>query len=189
MRLPQIQIHSVQARIGIESKQGHYSIKQSQADVQIRSVDAVVNINSEPAVVLIDQSETWDALTGGKPIAFWNRIYNQSGKFVLDAINQTVRDYNQIGDILAEGNPIAAISKQSLSKKRPELQIYGPASPNNVSFQAVLTEPEIQTTRGYVDIQVQVNPPNIKYKRGYVNTFIKQRPSVEIVAPRFDEYL
>lgn len=189
MKLPQIQIHSIQGRIGIESQQGHYNIRQSQAEVQMKTVDAVVKINSEPAVVLVDQSKTWEALTGGKPIPFWNRIYNQSGKFVLDAINRTVQEYNQIGDILAEGNPVAAIAKQSISRKRPELQIFGPATPNNVSFKAVLAVPQIQVSRGFVDVNVQTNPPRIDYQRGYVKTFLKQRPSVEIIAPKIDKYL
>ncbi|MFD0590660.1 DUF6470 family protein [Paenibacillus sp. GCM10027627] len=187
MRLPQIQIHSTPARIGIESKLGHYKIDQKQADVRMKSVDAVVNINSEPAVVLIDQSKTWEALTGGKPLPFWNRIYNQSGKYVLDAINKTVQEYNQIGDILAEGT-IAALAKQSLSEERPKLQVFGPASPNNVSFKAVLSDPEINVTRGYVDIEVRPNPPQIEYMRGHVKTYMAQRPSVEVTAPKFDKH-
>lgn len=186
MRLPQIQIHSIAGRIGIQNELGSYEIKQSQAMVQMDSKDAVIHIESEAAVVLVDQTKTWEALTGGKPIPFWNRIYNQSGKYVLDAIQSTVQEYNRIGNILAESNPIAENAKQSLSRERPKLQVFGPASPDNVEFNPRLKEPEIYVERGGVDIQVQANPPQIEYRRGYVRTFMIQYPSVEVTAPKID---
>ncbi|MFD0957914.1 DUF6470 family protein [Paenibacillus chungangensis] len=186
MRIPQISIHSTSAEMGIKSKLGHFEIKQKQATIAIHSVDAVVSIQSEPAVVLIDLSKTWDALTGGKPIAFWNRIYGQSNKYVLDAIRHTVQEYNQIGDVLSDGNPLAEAAKQSLSRERPKLQVYGSASPANVDFKAVLSDPEIQVSRGYVNVDAKINRPQIAYQRGYVNTFMKKYPSVEVSVPKID---
>lgn len=184
--MPQLQIQSTPARIGIDSKLGHYEIKQSPATVRMDSRPAVVHIQSEPAIVHIDQSKTWEALTGGKPIPFWNRIYNSSGRYVLDAINQTVQDYNRIGNILANGNPIAEIARESLSKSPSKLPVYGPASPNNVEFTPVLNKPQIDVQVGDTDIQVQVNRPNIDYKRGHVRTYMEQYPSVQVKAPKMD---
>lgn len=186
MKLPQLQIHSTRARIGIESELGQYQIKQSPASVQIKSKDAVVHIETEPAVVMVDLTKTWDALTGGKPIPFWNRIYNQSGKYVIDAIQSTVEEYNRIGNILAEGNPIADLAHESMFRERPKLVIFGPASPNNVEFKPVITNPDIQVEIGGVDIQVQPNRPQIDYQRGYVRTFMEQYPSVKVTAPQID---
>ncbi|RIX47297.1 hypothetical protein D3P08_25070 [Paenibacillus nanensis] len=117
---------------------------------------------------------------------FWNRIYNQNGKYAIDAIQATVQEYNRIGNILAEGNPIADLAKESMTKERPKLKIFGPATPNNVDYKPILKNPEIEVDLGGVDISAQPNRPEIEYRRGYVRTFMEQYPSVKITAPNID---
>ncbi|MEK3883897.1 DUF6470 family protein [Paenibacillus sp. PL2-23] len=186
MIFPQLQIQSTRAKIGIRSELGHFEIKQSRAYIQIESKGARVHIDSEPAVVHIDQTKTWDALTGGKPLTFWNRIYDQSGKFVLDAIQNTVDEYNKIGNILATDNPIAEVARDSMFRQSPYHDIFGPASSDNVDFNPTFTKPDINVDVGGIDIQVQTNRPQIEYKRGSTRTYMEQYPSVHITPPKFD---
>ncbi|GKU76823.1 DUF6470 family protein [Paenibacillus sp. L3-i20] len=188
MKLPQIQIHSTPAKIGMKTEQGQFDIRQSRAVLDITSKPAVIDIKTTQPVVIIDQSKTWDALNGGKPEAFWNRIYNQFGQYAQQAIDQTVADYNQIGNILYGGNPIADVATASQSREAIPLQVFGEAAyAGNVTYQAMLQRPEINVTPGSVSINVQPNNnPQIEYKRGSVSTYMEQYPSVQVTAPAID---
>lgn len=186
MRLPQIQIQSTPARLDIRSEQGQYNIRQRMADMNVRTTAAVIDIQTEQPIVIIDQSKTWDALTGGKSLIFFNRIYNQSGQFVQQAIENTVREYNQIGDLTNETNPIPELALQSIARNSPPLKYFGDASPLNVSFEAQLTTPKITVTPGTVDISITPNKPEVEYRRGKVNISMAQYASVQVTAPQIN---
>ncbi|KQO11006.1 DUF6470 family protein [Paenibacillus sp. Leaf72] len=186
MKLPQLQIQSTSGKIGIQSGLGKYDIKQGHATMDISTVNTIIDVKSTQPVLIIDQSKMWDALTGGKPEAFWNRLYNQFGQFVIQGIEQTVQEYDRIGDILYNGDPVGDIAGESLSRQQPALQVYGPASVLNVRFDVVIEKPEINVTPGHVKVDVQTNKPQIEYRRGGVNIYMERYPSVQITPPQID---
>ncbi|MGG4144862.1 DUF6470 family protein [Paenibacillus algorifonticola] len=186
MKLPQLNIQSTLGKIGIQSELGKYDIKQSSATLDISTVHTTMDIKSSQPIVVIDQSKMWDALTGGKPEAFWNRIYNQFGRFVQEGISQTIQDYDRIGDILYDGDPVGDIAGESFSRQSYQLQIFGPASAGNISFEAVIQKPEINITPGHVEMNVQTSKPQIEYQRGGVNIYMERYPSVQITPPQID---
>ncbi|REK69563.1 DUF6470 family protein [Paenibacillus paeoniae] len=186
MRFPQIQIEQIPARLDISSKQGLFNIQQKNATMNVKSTPGVLDVQSEPPVVAIDMSKTWDALTGGKPVSFMNRIYNQFGQFVQHAIENTVSTYNQIGDLTLEENPIPELALQGIFRQPPKVQIYGDASIANISFEAHVSPPKINYTPGKVEIETVPNKPQVEFQRGGVQIQMAQYPAVHITPPQID---
>lgn len=186
MRLPQIQIQSTPARLGIQTDLGKFEIKQGRAELNIESTPAVIDIKNAKPEIIIDQSKTWDALTGGKPISFWNRVYSSYTQFPVSYVEKTVQDYNQIGDLTAGGNPIAEIARQSLSQELIPIQVYGEASHLNVKFDAVIQKPEINVQPGRVNIQSDIKQPEVNFQRGKVQIYMEQYASITITPPAID---
>ncbi|WP_337103586.1 DUF6470 family protein [Paenibacillus sp. YIM B09110] len=184
--IPQIQIQSVSGRIGIQSQSGQYEIRQTPATIDIQTTDTVIDIQTEQPVVIIDMTKTRNALSGGKPEAFWNRIYSSYQDCAIRYIQRTVQEYNQIGDLTAGGNPVADVAKQSLSQQDLKLNVFGPAAYDNVDFQAIISKPEVNVQVGRADINVKVNKPDIQYNRGSVNVYMEQYASVTITPPIID---
>ncbi|RJE85632.1 hypothetical protein D3P07_20785 [Paenibacillus sp. 1011MAR3C5] len=186
MRFPQIQIEQIPARLDITSTQGKFDIRQKSATMNVQSTPGVLEVESEPPVVIVDMTKTWDALTGGKPISFMNRIYDQFGQFVQHAIENTVSTYNQIGDLTLEENPIGEIAIQNMLRQPPKVQIYGEASVANISFEAHVSPPRINYTPGKVDIETIPNKPQVDFQRGGVQYQMTQYPAVRITPPQID---
>jgi len=134
----------------------------------------------------IDQSLTNDALTGGKPEAFWNRIYSQYKQIAQQNIEQIVEKGNQMGDIAHGGNPLPEQALSEFLEGAPDIQIFGFASPVNVSFQYTPNDVNLQVQQGGVDIDVQAHKPEIEFHRGGVNVYMQQYPKVTITPPAID---
>lgn len=181
----QIQIRQTQGLIGIKTEPGQFEIQQSPASLSIETVNTRLEIHSQPPTIQYDQSKMWDALNGGKPMSFWNRIYNQQGQFVEQAISRINSNYERIGNILHSGNAIADIAAENIAIELP-LQVYGPASSDNIDFDVTVQKPEIQVTPGHVNIQVSSNHPEIQYKRGNVSVYMQQFPNLQITSPVID---
>lgn len=189
MKLPQLEISSTLGRIGINSERGQFNIRQNRAIMNIQTTRPVMSFQTEPPVVIIDMSRTWDALNGGKPEKFWNRIYSQSGRFVQHAIINTVDEYNRIGDLTIDSNPISDLAWNSMMTNPPKMQIYGEASVNNVSYVPKITDLQTSFERGQVNIQVVVNKPRIEFNRGRVRIYMEQYPDVRFRLSEVDMHL
>lgn len=184
MTFPQIQIQQTPARLDIQSKPGQFEIHQQKASMDIETTSAVLDIQTEQPVVIVDMSKTWDAITGGNPLRLMGRIYNQFGQFVQQAIENTVDEYNQIGDLRNTEDPIPEIARQSMYAKPPKVQIYGDASISNISYDVQLSKPEVDFKPGKVDVNISPNKPDIEFHRGNVNIQMAQYPSVKITPPQ-----
>lgn len=186
MRLPQLDIRSTPARLNITSELGKFDIRQKNAAMDIRSTRATIDVKTEQPVVMVDMTKTRDALDGGGTLSFMNRIYDQSGQFVIKAIERVVQDYAQIGDPSLDYDPIPELSRQTLFKEPPKLQVYGEASVLNLSYDVHIHEPEVNITPGKAEITVTPHKPDVEYHRGGVTVKVAQYPAVHITAPQID---
>lgn len=186
MRLPQLQIQSTPARIGIESQLGQYQIRRGQTKLNVETTPTVIDIKTERPELIIDQSKTWDAITGGKPDTFWKRIYSSYEQYPAKYIEKTVREYDAIGDLTAGGNPIAELARQSLNRDKLSLNVYGHATARNVEFDAVISKPDVNVQPGKVNIIADTEKPEIEYHRGTTQIYMKQYASVTITPPIID---
>lgn len=181
--VPYISIHSERGIIGIESKRGYYEISRPQPEVQVSSKRTVITADNRPGTLLIDQSKTNDALNGGKPEEFWLRIYSQYKEIVRQNILEIVERGNRMGDLRIKSNQIAEQSLEKFVSGNPKLQVYGPASPDNIDIDYIPNDVNIQVEPGEVEMNVQIHRPEINYHKGYVRIYMEQYPSVKITPP------
>jgi hypothetical protein len=186
MRLPQIQIQSTPARIGIQSERGQYEIKQGKVNLNQQTVPTEIDIKTERPELIIDQTATWDALTGGKSQAFWNRIYGSYGQYAAQYVENKVKEYDRIGDLTAGGNAIADNAMRRIGQDMMPLNVYGHASPRNVKFDAIITKPEIQVNVGKVTTSPEYIPLDIQYRRGVTKVYMEQYSSIKVTPPVID---
>jgi hypothetical protein len=183
---PQIQIHQQYARIGIQSQPGQYDIKHGYADLNIDSNPATVSIHQELPELQIDSSRMWEALNGGNGQTFVNRIYSQMPQIMQQNIMHMVEKGNRMANLENHENPIPDIVYEEAFGELPHLQIFGPASPDNVDIRITPHKPDIQIDRGELKIDVQTHKPEIEYNRGKVNIYMQQYASVTITPPVLD---
>jgi len=184
--VPRISIHSQRGLIGIESQRGQYEIRRPQPELKIRSEKATMTANNQPGTLLVDQSLTNDALTGGKPEVFWQRLYSQYRQVALDNIQRIVEEGNRMGALHIRGNPIADIALNAFLEGAPDLQVFGHASPANIAFQYTPNDVNIQFERGKVTVDAEIQRPDIQYHRGDVRIYMQQYPKVTITPPEID---
>ncbi|WP_166243629.1 DUF6470 family protein [Paenibacillus turpanensis] len=181
--VPQLSIQSQRGLIDIRTTRGHYEIERPKPDVQVESSPTVVTANNRPGQLRIDQSLTENALTGGKPEAFWQRLYSQYKEVAQQNLIQIVEKGNRVGDLRVQGNPQAEMALDEFIEGPPDLQVYGPASPANISFEYTPNDLNMQVEVGKRDVNIQVHRPQITYHRGSVETYMKQYPSVTVTPP------
>lgn len=179
----QISIHSERGIIGIESKRGSYEINRPQPEVTVNSQDAVITADNRPGTLRIDQRKTNDALNGGKLEDFWIRIYSQYKDVVRQNMIEIVERGNRMGDLRIKSNQIAEQALDKFVSGAPQLEVYGPASPDNVDFEYIPNDVNIQVDPGRVEIEVQTFRPEVNFYRGYVRVYMEQYPSVTITPP------
>lgn len=181
--VPQISIQSQRGRIGIESQLGQYEIRRPQPDVEVQSTPARITAENRPGELKIDQTLTNNALTGGKQEAFWSRLYAQYQEVARQNLIHMVEKGNRMGDLRIKGNPMPDMALDEFIEGAPDLQIYGHASPANISFFYTPHELNMQVEEGSAQVDVQVHKPEIQYHRGYVRIYMEQYPSLTITPP------
>jgi len=185
MRLPQIQISSQTAILGIRSDPGVRTIEQNRAVVSVQTQQAKVEVESYRPILHVDSSATWEAINGGSPESFTKRIYSQSEQYVQQHIIATNAKWSQIGNLSDGGeNPIPDMALSEAGRQRQVLPVYGPASRLNTKMEFTVQKPDIQVTPGSINIDVQTNQqPNIQYEPGRVNFYMERYASVTVTPP------
>ncbi|WP_214627318.1 DUF6470 family protein [Paenibacillus agaridevorans] len=188
MPIPQLQIQSVNAKIGMKSEAGKFDISQPRAQMNIQTEPSILNVKSEQPVVVVDMSAMWDALNGGSHLQYMNRIYNQSGKFVVEAVRGTVEEYNRIGEILTDVDQVGEVAWSNLTKEPVQIEVYGSASYDNVQFEAEISKPDINFNRGHVEIDIRPQKVEVSFTRGQLQIYMERYPSLQISVPKVDMF-
>jgi hypothetical protein len=68
----------------------------------------------------------------------------------------------------------------------PELEIFGPASCDNVDISFIPEKPDIQVELGKRDVRVETHKPEIEYQRNDVRIYMEQYPQVSFRVAHLD---
>lgn len=184
--IPQISISSQRGLIGIDTEPGGYEIRTFRPQLEVETTKPQMTAHNGPGTLYIDNSDTQNALTGGKPVVFWERIYSQYKQVVQQNIQRIVEEGNRMGDLRIKGNPIPDLALNEFTEGAPDLQIYGFASPRNVHFEYIPNDSNVEITPGEVNITAHIQKPEINYNRGSVNIYMQQYPKVTVTPPQVD---
>ncbi|MBD2845833.1 hypothetical protein IDH44_11580 [Paenibacillus sp. IB182496] len=180
MKMPIMQADTKWGRIGIQTQPGQYEIRTHRADVQVETTPAQVTAVTPLPELSIDQSKAWEALNGGKPMAFWNRIYSQIPSIVQQNIARIVERGNQMADFRLKRNPIPDMAFEQIGRHTSDIEYFGPPSVDNVDLHFTVYPAEIDVELGTLDVQVTPRKPDITYHRGNVNVYMEQYPSLHL---------
>lgn len=186
--IPSIQIRQQFARIGIDADLGQYSMSQPKATMELKTTPTRMEVDAEDAVLHIDQSRSWDAINGGKPESFNNRIYSQMRDILLEGISHMVREGRQLAAVHNNRNAIADIARNA-HLNIPQIQYYGHASVHNVDIEFSVPPMDVRVIEGGVELNTRPNRPEIEYHRGKLDIYMQQYSSLEIIPPQINEMI
>jgi hypothetical protein len=186
MQIPQIQIRTQNASIGINADPGMQEIEQPKATFEMHSTPAQLSIVSPPGELYIDQSKAWDALGLSNFLNVLPRISEAAKQIALEGIARIVENGNRMAAIQIKSNAFADIAESQALEYQPAIDYLGEASYLNVSERYYAHKPEIDVIPGRVDINTHPNPPVISYQRGKLDIYPTQYAKVEIIPPQID---
>ncbi|MBH5320620.1 hypothetical protein I6N90_22760 [Paenibacillus sp. GSMTC-2017] len=188
MQIPQIGIRQQHASLFIDADIGKQHIEQPKATVDMEQVEAVQQFQTTQGRLDINQDRMWDALAMGNSLETMSRIYSAASSIALQGLARIVEKGDQMAAIHLGGNPIAEMARD-WKRTFPEFDFVGEASFDNIDITYTPGELSIETTRGGVNINVQVNKPIHEYERGKLEIYMSQYPKVEFIPPQIDQLL
>ncbi|KUP23869.1 DUF6470 family protein [Paenibacillus sp. DMB5] len=180
-----LQIRQTPAVIGIDADPGHYSISQPKAEVNITTTPGKLSVESTRPVLLIDQKQARAAYNGGTVLEMNGRIYSGIKQLYLQAIARRVEQGNRMSEFFKPGNSIGEVygfDTEPNSFPNP----CGPASYDNVKIRFESQAPKISYRAATVDIQATRHDPEIEYTRGKLDIYMQQYNSVEFIPPEIN---
>ncbi|MEY9971889.1 hypothetical protein ABH966_002262 [Lysinibacillus sp. RC46] len=183
MRLPQIQIHTTDAKIDLNISKSQQYIKQPNATQRIKQPAAILEINTTRSVLKIDSSQARRDLGLIGPFESSANYAEQGKQEVLKGMARRAREGRQMMDNAGKGHGRATI--QGIAK-----QNHGPHQVQfNIKFVPSVGSVKIDYTPGATDVNIQrrepiidakVNKPIHEYTPGKVTGTMVQRPDVNI---------
>lgn len=181
MRIPQIQIQTTNAQIGLTIPEPQQQIEQPPADMQIRQPAAELTIQTTEGQLQIDQTQARADL-GFYSLPDLARNAAQKGKeMILQGIARRAREGEQLGDIARGNNALTSIAaSKNENMQQKQLGIKFIPSYGAVKLNYIPAEVEINVQRNDPQIDVTINKPVHRYTPGKVSVDLLQEPSIQI---------
>lgn len=185
MLQPILQIRQTPAVIGIDADLGSFSINQPKAEVNISTTAGKWDIQTFKPELSIDQSRAWAAYNGGNMFEMNKRIYSGIQQLYLQGIARKVEQGNRMVEFFKPANSIADVyGTDTEPNSFPEMR--GPASFDNVDVHVKTRAPQIGFSPSKVNIKVNVHRPEIEYTRGKLDIYMQQYASLQFIPPEVD---
>ncbi|WP_144407045.1 DUF6470 family protein [Paenibacillus sp. IHBB 10380] len=180
-----LQIRQTPAILGIDADLGQYSIRQPKAELQMNTQPSELTIRQYTPELTIDQSRAFEAYNGGNFLEINKKIYSGIQQLFLQAIASRVEMGNQMAEIHKPGHTIAEIWGSDW-KSDPFPEFRGPASMDNVDIHIETRAPDISFRSAESQLNVVVNRPEIEYTRGKLDIYMQQYASIQFIPPEID---
>lgn len=179
MNFPQIQIESFHGKIGIKIDKPIQKLEQKSAEISIEQNPAELAIERNPGKLTIDQTLARENLDLKSIFKRNDENAVLSKQKVMEYINKTVQEGNELMKIENKGQPIIEQAKRNLERIimfntgniPSQFSVKIDYTPSNIKIDWKVNKP---------DIQVQVNHPVHEYTPGKANIFVEQYPSINI---------
>lgn len=177
MNFPQIQIESFRGKIGINIDKPIQKLEQKPAEISIEQNPAEITIQREPGKLTIDQTLARENLDLKSIFKRNDENAVLSKQKVMEYINKTVQEGNELMKIENQGQPIIDQAKRRLERitlfntgnTPSQFSVKIDYTPSNIKIDWKVNKP---------DIQVKVNQPKHEYIPGKANVFMQQYPSI-----------
>lgn len=183
------QIKSTPALIGIRTTPGKLNIRQKKADMELNIQHPKLEIRTQKPKIKIDQSAAW-AERGLKNFLDLSRETAQLAKqAAAQGIERVVRQGNELAAIENETDPIPIQAEENAFELFKVDYNLGTMPKSGPDIQLIRGKVDTELHRGKVNLQVKVNKPEINYTRGKVDIYLRQKNSIDIryVGDSFDK--
>ena len=179
MQVPQLQIRTTDAKIGLTTTRAKQEIEQRPATMSIEQPKAIQEIRTTPAQLKIDTSEA-RAQYGFKTISQLSRENAQEGQqAALEGIGRRAQQGRALMSIENGGNPIANQAKQSWPQmKRSGIKFIPSHGSVKIDYTPAKVNISHEAQKPIID--VQGNKPVHRYTPGSVSVELLQKPTIEI---------
>ncbi|WP_163526880.1 DUF6470 family protein [Halobacillus ihumii] len=179
MSVPQLQLQSTDARIGIRTVPGQQTIRQHKAAQSIQQPKAQMTIETRPGKLTIDQTKAWHNLDLKNVFARADELVSDARQIWLEGIARVSREGDELMRIEDGGNPIAAHAKQN-AKYEFTLQPGGRPAYELVDLNYTPAEVDISVEPQEPIITVEPRKPDISYQPGNVDIYMQRYADIQI---------
>lgn len=179
MNFPQIQIESFRGKIGINIDRPIQKLEQKPADISIEQNPAEMTIVRDLGKLTIDQTLARENLDLKSIFKRNDENAVLSKQKVMEYINKTVQEGNELMKIENKGQPIIDQAKRSL-ERITAFNTGNTPSQYSVKIDYTPSKINIDWKVNKPDIQLQVNQPIHEYTPGEAQVFMEQYPSINI---------
>lgn len=183
MRLPQIQIHTSDAKIDLHIAKPQQHIKQPKATLHIEQPAAILEISTKRGILKLDSSQARRDLGLIGPIEATKNAAIEGKQAALSGIARRAREGRQIMMSAGKGQGRAIVQNIAKQNHRPH------HVPFNIKFVPSIGSVKIDYSPGTTEVNIQkrdpiidakVNKPIHEYAPGKVTGTMVQRPDVDI---------
>lgn len=180
MNIPQIQIQTTDAKLGLNIEKGQQTIRQPKATQHIEQPAAIVDIRTTDGIMRIDSSQARRDIGMIGPLESSANFAAEGRQKAMQGIARRVSEGNQMMDIAHNKNAIVSIAKQNTFPNKKALGIDFIPSVGSVKLDYTPASVDINVQTQEAKISAQINKPIHEYKQGQVSGFMLQKPSIEI---------
>ncbi|MFC7062470.1 DUF6470 family protein [Halobacillus seohaensis] len=179
MAVPQIQIQSTPAKIGLNINRGQQTIRQPKAEQSIQQPKADLSIEQRPGKLTIDQTKAWHNIDLKSASVRTGETAQVAEQKWMEGVARVASEGDELMKIEHGGNPIAMQAKRNAGFEfdiqpggRPAYDLVDISfQPSGADISVQRNEPIINTTK---------RDPEISFQRGKVSTYIQQNPDLQI---------
>lgn len=183
MRLPQLQIHTTDAKIDLDIHKPQQYIKQPNATQTIEQPAAILEIRTTRGVLKIDSSQARRDLGLIGPLESVGNFAQKGKQIALEGIARRAREGWQMMESSGKGQGrdiIPNIAKQNHGPHPVRFNIKFVPSIGSVNIDYTPGTTDVNITKQAPKIDAQVNKPIHEYTPGKVTGTMIQRPNVDI---------
>lgn len=184
---PLLQIRQTPAKLSIDADPAQLSIRQPKAELTIQTTPGRLQVESYRPQLTVDQSKAWAAYHGGNMLEMNKRIYSGIQQLFMQNLAAKVERGNQVAEFWKPGNTIAHVYGSD-TKPHSFPETRGPASYDNVDVNVQTQAPSVTFQPAQVSVDVRRNNPEIEFTRGKLDIYVQQHASLQFIPPELNVY-
>jgi hypothetical protein len=180
MDFPQIQIRTIDAKLGLNIEDAKQLIRQPKATLHIEQPAAIIDINTTRGFMKIDSSQARRDVGLIGPLESAANYASEGRQKVMQGMARRASEGRQMMDIAHNPNAIVSIAKKNTFPVPAKLGIDFIPSVGSVKLDYTPAKLDINVQTQKAKISAQVNKPIHEYTPGKVSGYMLQKPSIEI---------
>ncbi|WP_156890582.1 DUF6470 family protein [Sporosarcina ureae] len=180
MNIPQLQVQTTSAKLGLQINQPIQEIEQPKATLSIEQPAAIIEMSTTPSELSLDTTENRAALDLMSMFRRGDEVAQYSQQKVQEGIARRAQEGMQLVKIENGGNPLADMIKQNTDRPVAELGIRFVGNPLQLKRSFTPSQLNMNVTPQKPIIDAQINQPIHHYTPGTVTVNLEQHSSIEI---------